>query len=84
MKTFNIYAPVAGVVSGRVQAATKEEALEILRAHWYEGVKLEEANGDNYSLDVGQLEVYEHLVQGNVVYADCWEIAINEEKEERK
>lgn len=79
MKTWKITAPIAGVVNASIDAETPEKAMEILQEHWYEGVKLEEVSGEGYWCDVEQLDVYQKVIQGNVVYLDCWETHIEEE-----
>ena len=76
MKEYYVQLPIAGVVSVTVEADTEEEAIQ---AALSTGWTLEELDKGKGKMQLEELDLYEHALQGNVCYLPIWEASAEEE-----
>jgi len=67
MKTYYVKVPLAGIISFSIEAESEKEAIN-------KALKSDitvDINGENHP-EIEEWDLYEKIVEGNVVYAPLW------------
>lgn len=83
MKTYYVEAPIVGKACGEVKADSPEEAIEkFLRTPFsYGELQIDDASGSYLWFEIDELEIYEQINKGNIVYGPIGEAYARETDE---
>lgn len=76
---YGVIVPVAGAVCITVEAESAEEAKKIaMDTGWSMDIELIDKNESIVAIDMHEIDQYERITQGNVLYAPFNEIEVEE------